>query len=332
MKKLILLAVLLCGHVFAQTTTVTPATFKLKTGGVVLTETYPDIRAATDEGIIKSQACFCQVNVLLSPDVVIKTAKPSSSKASSSKSSAASSVQIAGPITPTGATASTEYDNNLATFVIDGNTSSRWESAWKSDPQWIRLDLGKSYALGSLAIDWEDSNAENFIIEGSTNASTWVTLASFTGGAFGARTDAIDLRGSYRYIRITGTKRPDVSQWGYSIYEIRIVSAGSAASSVAASSSSSSSSAASSARPAVPTNVSIQLITPIARENGQALARNEIKGYDVRGEDGRPVLFINQTAAEPVTFEGSINMEVGEILRVATEDTTGVLSKYVPFQ
>lgn len=328
MKYLILFIVLLSSQMHAQTPVCTWADWKLKTGGKVQTVTYQDLDSAKSAAETISKNCFCQVDII-QPVITCKTAKPVSSNASSVKSSPASSTAQAGPIKPVSVTTSTNYDSNIGALTIDGNPATRWESVWLRDPQWLQLDLGKSYPLGRIEIDWEDSNAEAYIVEGSINGSVWVPLVTFSDGAFGGRTDSLSLAGSYRYVRITATKRPAVSQWGYSIYEIRLTSAGATSSSKASSTASSSSS---SVAPVAPIAVQLQLTKPTKRENGEALPPEKIKGFNVINSQGQTLVFVNTTQEDPVIFDGVLNFRLGELLQVATVDTDNVYSKYVPFQ
>ncbi len=124
-----------------------------------------------------------------------------------------------------------------ATMAIDTNAGTRWESTHGVDPAWISLDFGSAKPLASVVIDWEAANAANYEVQGSTNNSSWTTLATRTGGTFGARTDTIALNGSYRYLRIYGTARSAGNQWGYSIIELKVYSSGGLASSASSTSS-----------------------------------------------------------------------------------------------
>lgn len=166
---------------------------------------------------------------------------------SSSKSSVSSSV----------ATSSSSNDSatnvalNKATYTstamgagslaVDGNFSTRWESAHGIDPSWITVDLGSQKNLQSAVIYWEAANAATYEIQGSNDNSNWSTLASRSGGTFGNRTDTISISGNYRYVRMYGTSRSQGNSWGYSIYEFQVFAVGGAPVSSASSSSLSSS-------------------------------------------------------------------------------------------
>lgn len=141
-------------------------------------------------------------------------------QSASSSSSSSSSAVSDGPLTVASATASTEMQS--ASYTIDGNSGTRWESNHGIDPSWITLDLGSAKTLAGIAIDWEAANAADYLVQGSNDNANWTTLNSKTGGAFGARTDSLTLSGSYRYVRIYGTARSAGNQWGYSIWEVRL--------------------------------------------------------------------------------------------------------------
>jgi hypothetical protein len=138
-----------------------------------------------------------------------------------SSSAASSSLAPAAPLNIAGATASTAL--TPAANAIDKNNGTRWESAHALDPTSLTLDLGSTKTLSSIAIDWEAANAANYTVQGSNDNANWTTLATRTGGTFGNRTDTLAIAGSYRYVRINGTARSVGNQWGYSIWEVRVL-------------------------------------------------------------------------------------------------------------
>ncbi len=146
--------------------------------------------------------------------------------ATASSSSVASSQAPAAQLNVVNATASTAL--TPAANAIDKNSGTRWESAHALDPSWLVLDLGSSKTLSSIAIDWEAANAADYTIQGSNSANfadnaNWTNLASRTGGTFGDRTDTFNISGNYRYVRIYATARSATNQWGYSIWEARVL-------------------------------------------------------------------------------------------------------------
>jgi beta-glucanase (GH16 family) len=140
---------------------------------------------------------------------------PASSSAASSSLAPAAALNIAS------ATASTAL--TPAANAIDKNNGTRWESAHALDPTWLVLDLGSSKTLSSIAIDWEAANAADYSVQGSNDNTNWTNLASRTGGTFGNRTDTLTIAGNYRYVRIYATARSATNQWGYSIWEARVL-------------------------------------------------------------------------------------------------------------
>lgn len=142
------------------------------------------------------------------------------SNPASSSSSVASSVANS-QLNIVAATASTQL--TPAANAIDKNAGTRWESAHATDPSWLRLDLGSVRTLSSVAIDWEAANAANYLIQCSSDGTTWTTIATRTGGTFGTRTDTVAVTGNCRYVRIYGQTRSVGNQWGYSIWEARVI-------------------------------------------------------------------------------------------------------------
>lgn len=104
-----------------------------------------------------------------------------------------------------------------ASAAVDGNTGTRWSSAF-SDPQWLRIDLGTTQAISRVALTWETAYARAFQIQTSTDATTWTTVYSTTTGSGGSQSLAV--AGSGRYIRLYATSR--ATQWGVSLWEFQV--------------------------------------------------------------------------------------------------------------
>lgn len=255
----------------------------------------------------------------------------SSSKKSSSSSSSTASVGPAGPIPILSATGSTELAGNTPVGAIDNNAKTRWESKWQTDPSWITLDLGAAKPLGSIEIDWEDSNAKVYVVQGSNDADTWSDIVSKTDGENFQRTDSLKLNGTYRYVRVFCQQRTDVSEWGYSIYEIRLISAGPVTqSSVSSKSESSQSSSFKSAAPGVP--ASVTFTQPSTRENGDAYPPAERGGYMIILADlsvNVKALDIKAAVTEEMTVSIPFLVSADDTLKIAAYDKTGVYSKFV---
>src|SRR5258708_2079717 len=50
-------------------------------------------------------------------------------------------------------TSSSENAGTPASAAVDGNTGTRWSSAF-SDPQWIQVDLGQTAAVSQVVLQW----------------------------------------------------------------------------------------------------------------------------------------------------------------------------------
>jgi hypothetical protein len=119
----------------------------------------------------------------------------------------------------TATASSTEQAQFPASNVVDGNETTRWSSAF-SDPQWVQVDLGTSYAINHVTVSWEAACARSFTIQTSTNGTTWSTVYTNTN----ATSDYYDvnLTATARYVRVNGTAR--ASAFGYSVYELAVFS------------------------------------------------------------------------------------------------------------
>jgi F5/8 type C domain-containing protein len=112
---------------------------------------------------------------------------------------------------------STESAAFPASAAVDGNTGTRWSSAF-SDPQWLQVDLGASSTITRVALNWETARAATFKIQVSDNGSTWADATPVTNGAAG--TQSVTLNATGRYVRMAGLTRS--TQYGYSLWEFQV--------------------------------------------------------------------------------------------------------------
>jgi hypothetical protein len=117
----------------------------------------------------------------------------------------------------TATASSTENAGFPAANAVDGNTGTRWSSAF-SDPQWLEVDLGSSQSICQVTLNWETAYGKAFQIQTSTDNSTWTTIYSTTTGTGGTQT--LPVTGTGRYIRMYGTTR--ATQYGYSLWEFQV--------------------------------------------------------------------------------------------------------------
>ncbi|GGM54026.1 discoidin domain-containing protein [Dactylosporangium sucinum] len=112
---------------------------------------------------------------------------------------------------------SQENAGTAAALATDGNTGTRWSSAF-SDPQWLQVDLGQSYNLTNVTLNWEAAYGRAYQVQTSPDGATWTTVASTTTGDGGI--DSYTVSGAGRYVRIYGTQRG--TAYGYSLWELSV--------------------------------------------------------------------------------------------------------------
>src|SRR6266699_393643 len=117
----------------------------------------------------------------------------------------------------TATASSTENAGTPASAAVDGNTGTRWSSAF-SDPQWLQVDLGSSQPICQVSLNWEAAYARSFQIQTSPDGAAWTSIFSTTTGAGGMQT--LNVTGTGRYVRMLGTVR--ATQYGYSLWELSV--------------------------------------------------------------------------------------------------------------
>ncbi|HEY9368636.1 discoidin domain-containing protein [Streptomyces sp.] len=120
------------------------------------------------------------------------------------------------------AASSTQWWNPFVNYssgrAVDGDTGTRWASEWSND-QWLQVDLGAVRRVGRVTLDWERAHAREYRIELSENGTDWRTAWS-TDASDGGYDTAEFASQSARYVRVHGVSR--ATDWGYSLYEVRV--------------------------------------------------------------------------------------------------------------
>ncbi|MGH3416165.1 MAG: discoidin domain-containing protein, partial [Actinocrinis sp.] len=116
---------------------------------------------------------------------------------------------------------STENAGTPAADATDGNTGTRWSSAF-ADPQWLQVDLGQTAQVSQVVLQWEAAYATAFQIQTSNDGTNWTSIYSTTTATGGTQT--LNVTGSGRYVRMNGTAR--ATGYGYSIWEFQIFTTG----------------------------------------------------------------------------------------------------------
>ena len=131
------------------------------------------------------------------------------------------SAEAAETLLSQGKTATASSSENPGAFpasaAVDGNTGTRWASAF-ADPQWLQVDLGASSAITRVELNWEAAYGKTFKIQTSANGSTWADASAATAGQAGVQ--SVSVSATARYVRMYGTER--ATQYGYSLWEFKV--------------------------------------------------------------------------------------------------------------
>jgi hexosaminidase len=103
-------------------------------------------------------------------------------------------------------------------LVTDGRANTRWSSE-KGDTQWVQVDLGQTYRIEGLQLNWQNAYAKAYQIQVSDDAKTWKSLYSTRAGKGGV--EQIKASGTGRYVRMNTTKRVN-AKWGYSLFNLQV--------------------------------------------------------------------------------------------------------------
>jgi beta-glucanase (GH16 family) len=112
---------------------------------------------------------------------------------------------------------STENGGTPASAATDGDSGTRWSSAF-ADPQWLQVDLGKSYNISQVSLNWEAAYASQYQIQTSDDGSNWTPIYQSTTSTGGKQT--LSVSGSGRYVRMYGTGR--ATPYGYSLWDFAV--------------------------------------------------------------------------------------------------------------
>ena len=90
-------------------------------------------------------------------------------------------------------------------YDLDGDEGTRWSSNF-ADDAWIAVDLGKTYAVSKVVLNWEAAYGESYKIQTSMDGKTWTTVKSVTNGKGGKETVSFDATKA-RYVKLQGVER-----------------------------------------------------------------------------------------------------------------------------
>jgi endoglucanase Acf2 len=115
--------------------------------------------------------------------------------------------------------ASSSDGANSAEAAVDGSSTTRWESRHGAGEQWLRVDLGESYDISSVHVEWENAAASRYEIQVSDDAGgPWATVQTVSKTT--PAVDDIAVEATGRYLRILGLER--LTGYGYSIWSMGV--------------------------------------------------------------------------------------------------------------
>ncbi len=118
-------------------------------------------------------------------------------------------------------TASSVLENSIANtpdLAVDGNYFTSWTSE-NLEPQWIQIDLGKSFNISKIVLFWGTSYAKTYRIGVSNDLVNWTLLKTSTTGA-GGYEELTNLTVKGRYFKMFCDKKGTSAY--FSVNEIEI--------------------------------------------------------------------------------------------------------------
>ncbi|WP_168123236.1 RICIN domain-containing protein [Paenibacillus sp. HB172176] len=118
-------------------------------------------------------------------------------------------------------TYSSQQSGNEASHIVDGSTSTRWSA--QNYPQWVRIDLGQTYAIDKTELVPYMDRAYQYKIEVSTNGSSYTTIVDRTSNTTGGSLLSDSFAAvNARYVRLTVTGAYNYTGGWASALEFRV--------------------------------------------------------------------------------------------------------------
>jgi beta-glucanase (GH16 family) len=110
-----------------------------------------------------------------------------------------------------------------AAKAVDGSATTRWASVEPAPgTEWIYVDLGASYTVGRVVLNWEAAYATSYQVQVSSDAANWTSIYATTTG--NGAIDDLAVSGTGRYVRLWATVR--ATAYGYSLWAFEVYGAG----------------------------------------------------------------------------------------------------------
>lgn len=113
---------------------------------------------------------------------------------------------------------SEENAGTIAKNLTDGDEKTRWGSAHR-DGEWIQLDLGKTYKISTVELDWENARAVDYDVLVSVDGQAWKAAAEQRGAKGGLEKHVFKPL-SARYVKVLGIKRN--TTYGISLFRFSV--------------------------------------------------------------------------------------------------------------
>lgn len=117
------------------------------------------------------------------------------------------------------ASASSTRGDNRASFAVDGNDDTRWESEW-ADGQTLGVDLGDVYMIDRANILWEGAYARDYRLQTSFDGEEWYDFYAEANGKGGREALSFGPIAS-RYVRLACDVRANAA-YGFSVKELEV--------------------------------------------------------------------------------------------------------------
>lgn len=115
--------------------------------------------------------------------------------------------------------ATTTDGGNTAGKAVDGDRSTRWESAHGVDDVDYTIDLGRQTDVDTVQVDWENAAAARWVLQVRDTADEpWRDVRTVDKAT--ADADTVPVGTSARFVRLHMTER--LTGYGYSIWEVHV--------------------------------------------------------------------------------------------------------------
>lgn len=112
-------------------------------------------------------------------------------------------------------------DSSYASYLTDGDLSTRYETPWSDGPFDVVIDLGAVLSFTRIDIYFEAASAKSYELLVSDDGKDYSTILSKSNLAYGTRTDSWDVNSVGRYVMLR-LKERNMEAYGYSIYEFEV--------------------------------------------------------------------------------------------------------------